>query len=274
MKQGHLMVMFLTVYVICFMALYVEQKKYDKVLEEKRQVELALLEAAYVAAESYEKVINAKEEIRKNTVSDVFLESLYVSMNKFESEEAKNYLGMYIPLLVLAEEDGAFFFYVQEIETNGTVELKHAWTEKVLYQSSGEHNVLNIIETTASELVSKHNHIASQFGISYQFHAPKFLQSTSKEMQLPMLFVVFQGWPLCASREVRYENCIDVSVYIREKEKYVVLGPETITEPFCVYHKPFCPLINKNSTVVSENVIPEEALKRYGAYPCEQCIKE
>ena len=273
MKQGHLGVLFLTVYVICFMALLMEQKQYDAVLKEKQKVEQALMEAAYATAESYEKVIKEKEEIRKNTVSEVFLESFYVAMNKFDTEEEKNYLGMFIPLVVLAEEDGAFFLYVQEIEKNGGIEFKHGWTEKVLYQNSEGYNMTEIIEKKASELVSGHNYIASQFGLSYQFHAPGFLQRTMEEVGVPMLFFVFQGWPLDASREVYYENCIDVGINIREKEKYIVLGPETLSAPFCIYHRPFCQQISENSKVLSGNSGLEEAVTLYGAYPCEQCIK-
>lgn len=216
MKQGHLFIMFLTIYTLCFMALYVEQSKYDDVLKEKQRVEKALLSASCAAADSYEKAIHESEEIRKNIVSEVFLESFYVSLGLFESLREQDILRMYLPLLVLAEEDGVFFYSMQEIKTEDAVELRHIWSEKVVFEETGAENISRVIEKTASEIVSKHNYIASQYGISYQFHVPEFLRSISDTPGGRTLFVVFQGWPLTISGDVLYENCIDAGIYITE----------------------------------------------------------
>jgi len=113
MKQGHLVLMFLTVYVVCCMTLYVEQRNYDRVLSEKQRVEAALLEASYTTARSFEKVWNVSEEIRKSTVATVFFESFSVSMGLFASGENQQILEMYVPMLILAEEDG----YIAAMDT-------------------------------------------------------------------------------------------------------------------------------------------------------------
>ncbi len=275
MKQGQWFIMFLTVYTICFLALYVEQRKYDNVLSEKQRVENALLEAACTTARNYEKVINATEEIRKNTVSNVFLDTFYVSMGLFGSQEEQEFLRMYLPVVILVEEDGAFFYYMQETKKDQAVELRHVWSEKIQYGTSGEYDRLELIEKITSAIVSSHNYIAAQYGISYQFHAPAFAKDISGNKKTPMLFVVFQGWPLSASGDIFYENCIDAGVYIVEKKLYTVQCPETISNPFCVYHDSDCLYISKEERgKIIKNVSLEDTIQKYGAYPCSQCIKE
>ena len=219
MKQGHLFVMFLTIYVTCFLVLYTEQKKYDSVLKEKQKIEQALLSASYSAAESYEKVINETEEIRKKIISEVFFESFSVAMGGFESQQEQDLLKMYIPLIILAEEEGAFFFSLQEIQTEDGHELGHVWSDKIMYSAPGMHGVTETIEETASSLVSKHNYIASQYGISYQFHVPQFLINDAGNQESITIFVVFQGWPLTAAGDVIYENCVDAGIYIEGKRE-------------------------------------------------------
>ena len=39
MKQGHLALVFLTIYSICFILLFIEQERYDKVQGEKQIIE-------------------------------------------------------------------------------------------------------------------------------------------------------------------------------------------------------------------------------------------
>lgn len=274
MKQGHLLVMFLSLYMICFVTLYVEQTKYDRVLEEKQKVEYALLDAVFVAAENYKKVINETEETKKNVVADSFMESLCVALGGLVSEEETAFIKMHIPLLVLAEEDGICFYFMQESQTEKGAKLQHIWSDKIPYGGLGQYSMADMIENMAAEIVSNHNYIASQFGITYRFHAPEFLQNEPEIPQFPMLFVVFQGWPLYGTRDVYYENCIDASIYIRENAYYTILGPDSLLKPYCVYHQPLCPLIRESSNIQKKRATKEEAIETYGAYPCFQCIKE
>jgi len=214
MKQGHLMVTFLLLYIICFMTLYAEQAMYESVQAEKQQVEEALLQSVFFAAKNYEKVINATEETKKNTITDTFFESMEVFLGDVTSEEENGYLNLYVPLLILAEEDGLFVCYLQEENTDNGLELKHIWSEKIPYTDYDGNTIANMIENLAADIVTGHNHIASQFGITYQFYAPEFLRNSPESLNLPMLYVVFQGWPLRTSKNIYYENCIDAGIYI------------------------------------------------------------
>ena len=114
-----------------------------------------------------------------------------------------------------------------EIEEN---KILHTWSEKVpfvfLEESTEEEKkaiIAEVIEEYASELISNHNYIAKQYGLTYSFYVPQFLQNTSEQWNFPMIVAVFQGWPLTASKEIVYENCIDAAVYIQEVKKSKII---------------------------------------------------
>lgn len=274
MKPGHLTVMFLCVYLICFFGLSLEQKKYDSVKEEKRKVEKALLEAIQVAGEKVGAAINEPEETKKRIFEQSFLEALYIYLGLYATEENQEYIRMHIPMLVLLEEDGAFFYSLQEISNGTMVEFKHAWSEKKYYSSS-EKPVDALLEEKASEIITTHNYIASQYGMAYEFHVPDFVQEFSGKKEFPVLLAVFQGWPLNAAGNVVYENCIDTGAYLRRKKQYVVTAPTDIANAFCVYHEKDCDVFEDESVIIlDKNRTLEEVITKYGAYPCSYCAKE
>lgn len=280
MKQGHLALMFLAMYSACFLFLYIEQSRYDEVQEEKQKVEQALIDGLETAGREYTAVLNASEEKKKQTLEKVFLESVSVSLGMFTSEEEQEILRMYLPMMVLAEEDGAFFFYIQEQYKDGKMELCHVWSEKIPYEFPEDSTeaqrksvVAETLETNASDIITKHNYIAFQYGISYSFFVPDFLQDTSEIIKFPMLFVVFQGWPLTASGDIVYENCIDAGVYLQEVERYLVERPESISRAVSFYHRDTCSRITGSSNRFYEEYVTEkEAVRIYGAFPCSECV--
>ena len=54
-----------------------EQKQYDKALEEKRRVEQSLLNTIEDTGIVYERVLNASEGKKKQTLQNFFFHSLY-----------------------------------------------------------------------------------------------------------------------------------------------------------------------------------------------------
>lgn len=269
---------FLILYIICFLLLDLEKKQYDKVLTEKQKIERALIKAMKSAGEKYEEVIHASEEKRKNTLEDAFFESLYITMGLLEEKEKREQLKMYLPMLILAEEDGAFFYYMEEKEVNSVTELQHLWSDKILYSDEADSSVAQkkslvakTLEKTASEIITNHNYIASQYGISYSFYTPEFLQNTSSSLEFPMLLCVFQGWPLTENGQLYYENCLDTGIYIQKIKHYVITGPQNLSDTRCRYHTKDCGLSEAES-ILAENISEKEAISRFGAYPCEVCI--
>lgn len=224
MKQGHLLLIFLLLYCSCFLGLLFERKSYDEVIEKKQKTEQALLDAIEYTANRYRDVIKDTEEKKKQVIDEAFSEAFYVTMGLFQSTQPEELWRIYIPMLVLVEEDGAYFYYVKGIAENPKQELVHVWTDKISFDFSdvqsaaGKKAILaDLLEEKASQIISNHNFIAKQYGISYSFSLPAFFQDTSREPEFPMLFVVFQGWPLNSYGTIFYENCLDAGVFLREK---------------------------------------------------------
>lgn len=279
MKQGHFAILFCIIFAICFLFLWKERKYYEGILQEKQWIENGLLEAIESTAKEFSDVIYDSEEKKKKVVETVFLETLYVALGIFDEKAEQEKMQMYLPLIVLIEEDGALFYHMQEVCRNGTMELQHSWTEKMdlsfLKESTEEKKkqlLSELLEEKVAELFAKHNYIAKQYGIEYVFSAPDFIQNTAETLELPMLLVVFQGWPLTSTGDVVYENCIDASAFLQETERYVVEVPKKLTNTICFYHKKNCSKLNeKEGSMNEEWLTEEEAIRKYGAFPCEIC---
>jgi len=223
MKQGHLLLIFLTIYCGCFILLYCEQKRYDLMLEEKQKTEHALLEAIEETANRYRMVINESAEKKKEAIAKTFSEAFYISMGFFQTTHPEDFWRIYVPMIVLVEEDGAYFYYINQANAGQNV-LVHEWTDKVPFSLPDDYSeevkkayMAEVLESLASQIISNHNFIAKQYGVTYRYSVPLFFQDMSRELEFPMLFVVFQGWPLGLSGEVYYENCLDAGVFLREK---------------------------------------------------------
>jgi len=277
MKQGHLTLMFLLIFTACWSILFVEQQRYDIAVKEKQRVERALIEAIENTSYEFADAIHASEKEKKQTLEQEFLNSFYITMGIMDTEERRE-LRMYLPLLVLAEEDGAYFCYMQEQEKEGIAELVSVWSEKIFFRHSEGSSeaerkriLVETLEKEASDIITNHNYIAAQYGLSYSFSVPQFLENCEKELNFPMLFVVFQGWPLNGAGNMLYANCMDAGLYMKRTRYYSVSKPKDILSPYCVYH------ISDGSceekiNVIAEFVLEEDAICQYGALPCEICI--
>lgn len=281
MKQGHFIALYIIVYLFCFLLLFMEQRTYDDVVKQKEKLENSLKTAIEETAWNLTSVIKEPIQEKKNIIEQQFFEYLYISLGFLQEVEKQQKLKMYCPMLLLVEEDGAFFYYVQELEKEGTKQLSHTWSEQIPFifpegstDSEKKAIISNVIEQYASRIISNHNYIASQYGLNYSFYVPNFLQNTSEDLNFPMLFVVFQGWPLTASGNIVYENCIDAAVYIQMIEKYKIEVPKNLSQTYAYYHDIDCNYIGiYNGKVLDREVSKEQAIYGYGAYACEYCIK-
>lgn len=226
MKQGHFFLVFVLIYLSCFLTLYAESKEYSRIQKEKTEMERILLDAIESAGDAFCAVIQETEEKKKQVFSEAFFEGLCLLSGNTNTAEGKEQWMMYVPMLVLLEEDGFFLCYVREVKENGVTKLCHEWTNKIAFEfdeNASEEQRSSImsetLEQTASEIITNHNAIALQYGISYRYSAPRFLQDTSTPLEFPMLFVVFQGWPLNPTGTLFYENCIDAGVFLRQKNR-------------------------------------------------------
>lgn len=233
MKQGHLFIVFLLIAGNCFLSLYCVQKHYDSVIWEKQQLENALLEVAEDTGNRSKPALCQTEEKKKQVIEEAFSEAMSVYMGEFEASENKEFWRMYIPMLLWVEEDGAIFYY---LGSDNDKEFHHTWTEKKYFYFPDGCNekkkkaiMAAALEQTASEIITNHNFIAGQYGISYHYYLPTFFQDMSCLPEFPMLFIVLQGWPINGSG-IKFSACIDAGVYLREKEDSLTAYPRVIQE--------------------------------------------
>lgn len=225
MRQGHLFIIFVLIACSCFISLYCRQKNYDCVMAERQKIENDLLEAVEYAGKMSRMALREDEEKKKQLIAASFSEAIYVTMGYLDSPVLQEFWRIYVPMLVLVEEDGACFYYVQT-EQMEKKELYHTWSDKILFPIRDEYSdakkksiIADTLEQKASEIITKHNSIALQYGISYQYYLPEFFQDTSRLMEFPMLFVVFQGWPLDSSDYFFYDACFEAGMFLRYKGK-------------------------------------------------------
>lgn len=279
MKQGHFAMLFCLLYAVCFLSLLAEQKRYDMVLEEKEQIEKALLEAIESTAMQLAGVINDSDVKKKELLESVFFETFFCSLGLMEETETQELLKMYLPLLVLVEEDGASFYHMEEWKANDVPELHHVWSDKLFFSTEKEdceaerkRKMITFLEDAASTYISNHNYIAEQYGLEYSFSVPKFFRNKEELPEFPILIAVFQGWPLTASENIVYENCIDAAVYIQRTERYIVELPTDLECTWSYYHNSSCPrlhMLQKKRTL--SGITKQDAIRQYGAYPCNIC---
>lgn len=129
--------------------------------------------------------------------------------------------------------------------------------------------IINQLEKTLSHYTSKHNSIAQQNGITYNFSFPTGNEDEwAKYIDDVNLLVVFQGYPYGADRDYTFNkiasaggNIIKKPVYYVEKRSWYYLA-----------HIKGCPELASSSTVLDETFDSIAACAKIGAY-CDDCIE-
>lgn len=281
LKAGHLILLFLGLYVACFLSLSVEQHQYDAAMAEKVKMEQSLKLAAEQTAKKLIAVMKEPIEVQAKVVENAFFESMYATLGILEDKEKQEELKNYVPALVLLTEDGMMLYHAWEMKKNGIFIAEYSWSDCVMFDGIEECSevrkreiMIEYMEKKVSEVISNHNFIASQFGLSYKFHVPAFFENISEKLHVPMVIAVFQGWPLNSAGTIFYENCIDAGVYIQEVRKYVVEVSNSIVDTYSYFHEKSCEIV-KNGTgrFLPEMLSRHEAVVQYGALPCRFCME-
>ena len=221
MKKGHFALFFLLITGICFLNIYIEQQIYLRTREEKERMEESLLYATQAAAYDLMGVMEEEDDVKLTIFQESFFRAWFVKLGIAGIKEEQDKMKMHLPLMAYLTEDGGYFFYTEKKVQDGYMVLNSKWSEKVSYTLIGSEEkkreiLMVYLKKHVSRIISDHNYIAEQFGIQYEFSAPYFLIEEEKKLNFPMIFVVFQGWPLLAGSSYYYENCIDAGAYIKK----------------------------------------------------------
>ncbi len=237
-----------------------------------------------------------------------FLDSIYASFDLFLDPEGKQRLQLYLPLIVIVDEDGLYLNYLSEEMKEGSMHLIRMWSSRIPYRYDenneayeftlskeawhydSEGQLLEILETkdqleqrrreticaTIEEFLvtymNEHNYIAQQYGIVYHFTLPAMDNSFySRSIEKPTMLVLFQGYPLVGNEEV-YNSVAFGGASLIKKDWYQL----TKMEGYYLYHNQECVVLldNQEKNPEKEQIIcaNKEECASLGAFPCQECF--
>lgn len=103
-----------------------------KVNQEKARISQAIDDASIAAANKL-KSINSNETFDKNEVVSVFFDSLAASLGLIDDISLRRNLELYVPMIIISENDGFSVFYKDIVEINGEKNQVGIWSEKIFY---------------------------------------------------------------------------------------------------------------------------------------------
>ena len=263
MKQGHFFLFFFLILLLCFFSVYTEAVRYEKVRDSKETIENSLLEAVEQAARQLRAEIFQSRERKQYVLEKVFFETWFTKLGIAGDDLEQERMRLLLPMIAYLDENGGSFLYTEYEEGS----LKKQWSGFIGYEMmpADKETVITYLEKQTHRILTEHNRIAKQFDITYDFFVPDFLADT-EELTFPMVVVVFQGYPLVGNGTVFYTNCLSSSVFLKSAELFCI---ETGTPGR--YHKETCDTLEEREY---EMVTESEAIHKYGAFPCPECLSE
>jgi hypothetical protein len=139
------------------------------------------------------------------------------------------------------------------------------------FNSIKKDTFITCIENTMAYYTSRHNSIASQYGITYDFSLPAVGKDEwDYNMQSNSMFVVFQGYPYGDETGETYNRIASAAAKITKNDVYYL---EQVGW-YLIYHKSTCPKLKESGIISSEEpYYSVEACAIAGAYACPYCSK-
>lgn len=129
--------------------------------------------------------------------------------------------------------------------------------------------IINSIETTMAYYTSHHNHIAQQYGITYNFSLPVMREEEwAPFLNEVSMFVAFQGYPYGDQVGEAYNRIASSGAKISKNRLFYL---EQISW-YYVYHRYNCPELEKGGIILfDEPQYDIESCANKGAYACPIC---
>lgn len=274
--------------------------------------------------------------INKDAAVQSFFASFQSSFGVLDDTDNKDKLNMYIPLVLIAMEDGYYIFYCDEYKDAGNkTYIAKRWTEKFPYyyededfiygftqgdivklydknsllNSSGTRNtyeidyhdlqkkdefsyfrsqrpanvmlnddkyeqirkntIIDCIEYSMAYYTSRHNKIAEQYGIAYNFSLP-VIDGREWETYIDdiSMYVVFQGYPYGTEPGETYNRIASAGAKVSKKDVFYLQQKDW----YYVYHRSSCPELVKGGIILKdEPYYREQDCAAEGAYACPVC---
>jgi len=130
--------------------------------------------------------------------------------------------------------------------------------------------IIKQVEESLSNYTNRHNEIARQNGITYNFSFPVGQEEEwAGYMDDVNLLVVFQGYPYGANRDYTYNKVLSAGANVIKRDLYYVAKKSW----YLLAHKTGCSHLAESTTVLEETFETIEECAKLGAYCCPECIK-
>ena len=140
------------------------------------------------------------------------------------------------------------------------------------YYEYKRHAIAESIRKSLEGIVNGHSRIAGQYGVCAVYGIPSFFEDFTPAVEYPSFVAVFQGYPLSHDAKLVYSGASSSAAYITVARNYTVETPDSLAQPFAVFHKDGCPYIGTYGRVLAEKWPMEAAVERFGAYACPHCF--
>jgi hypothetical protein len=134
-----------------------------------------------------------------------------------------------------------------------------------------KNTIISSIENSLTYYCNKHNNIAHQFGITYNFAMPTIDNSDwVRSIDNPSIMVMFQGYPYGVGVGGTYNRFDIAGSIIKKGEMYYIEQKEW----YYLYHKEGCQELKKTDSIVflNEPYYSVSDCAKKGAYACKICI--
>ena len=132
--------------------------------------------------------------------------------------------------------------------------------------------LVKVIQQSLAYYTSKHNRIALQYGITYNFSLPAVKEDEwNQYLETNSMFVVFQGYPYGTETGETYNRIASAGAKISKKNVYYLEQKDW----YLIYHKDTCEELSKNGILFMDDPFYEvEECVKAGAFGCSLCSPE
>lgn len=129
--------------------------------------------------------------------------------------------------------------------------------------------IINCIEDSMAYYTSRHNKIASQYGITYNFSLPAIHDNEwAPFIDDVNMFVIFQGYPYGDGAGETYNRIASAGAKVTKNEVYYIEQKDW----YFVYHRDTCPELLKSEIILrSEQYYDPLMCVKEGCYQCPVC---
>ena len=125
-------------------------------------------------------------------------------------------------------------------------------------------SIITALEEKMSYYISRYNHIASQFGVSYTFTLPAIEDDVwNRTIDDVSIFVLFQGYPYGYGTLDTYNKYAYGGARVLKSSAYFI----TMEDGISYYHKDKCNKVTDKAYPIYDKKICAES----GAFACDQC---